>query len=608
MANDLYDYYDSELGYFRKLGTEFASRHTKNARYLRLEADKESPDPHVERLIQSVAFITARIRRKLDDDFPEFIHTLLDQIAPHYLTPIPSMALLQFVPDPALSKVEEIRRGETLYSRPLGQDVCRFRTVYPVKLWPFQVAAVEVVPPARADIADDVAAVLRIELRANSKDIQIGSLRLDRLRFYLAGTIQFQLYDFLLRHARRVLCRAGGTIAAAQMTAVGFEDEEALLQESPAGLSGYRLLQEYFAFPQKFLFLDIAGLEANRACVAATGSLELLFLLERRPPPSIERELGPQNLRLACTPAINLFRKRAEPIAIDETAFEYLIQPDWQSPNAHEVYEVKDVVSFVPHRPEETRTVLPLYGFKQAGTQPEHEADASAYYFLSRREGLQGTDVYLSIVDLRMEPTEPAANQVYVEAECSNRDVPHNHRNWFTGSADFQLEGEVGNSVADIGCLEKPTATRRLQLGKGTAWRLISHLSLNYLSLTSGPKALPALQALLRLYNFIDAAEVSRHVDGLRAISARPMVARPRLGACSETLGEAVGYCRGLEVTIEIDEAFYRDSSALLFAGVLERFFRHYVSINSFVKLIARNRQGEVIKQWPPRSGTQLLG
>lgn len=608
MSDDLYSYYDSELGYFRKLGAEFASSHTKNARFLRLEADKESPDPHVERLIQSVAFITARIRRKLDDEFPEVVHTLLDIIAPHYLTPIPSIALLQCVPQQSAVTVEEIARGETLFSRPLGQDVCRFRTVYPVKLWPFHVATIEVLPPARAQVAEDFAAVLRLELRRNNDNVCIGNLGLDRLQFYLSGPQQFPLYDFLLRHVRRVLCRSGTVTAAATLAAAGFNDDEALLQSSPAGLSGYRLLQEYFAFPKKFLFIDIAELKENEACARAEGSLELLFLLDRRPPPSIERELTPHNLRLSCTPVINLFRKQAEPITLDETAFEYLVQPDWQSPNAHEVYAVRNVTCFIPHRPEATRTVLPLYGFRPSASQTEQAADTAAYYLTTRRDGLTGTDVYLSVVDLAMNPAQPAVNQLLVEVECTNRDVPNNHKNWFTGSADFQLEGEVGNAIEDIVCVEKPSATRRLQLGKGTAWRLFSHLSLNFLSLTTGPQALEALRALLRLYDFVDTAEVSRHVDGLHAIATRAIVARPQPAAGEVASGESTGYARGLEITIELDEAAYRDSSVALFAAVLERFWGHYVSINSFIKLVARNRQREVIKQWPPRSGTQLLG
>jgi type VI secretion system protein ImpG len=253
------------------------------------------------------------------------------------------------------------------------------------------------------------------------------------------------------------------------------------------------------------------------------------------------------------------------------------------------------VASWSPHAPEPV-LFQPFYSFKHAAERQQQQAFWYASRRPSREHGDAGTDVYLSLVDRGFQPTLPAVDTLIVNTTCTNRDLPAKLP--FGGeSGDFQLE--TAAPVSRIRCLKKPTRTIRPSLHRGAQWRLISHLSLNYLSICEGGRG--ALQEILKLYDFSDSAVVRQQIEGIVEVRSRRVVGRPASLPWN-------GFCRGIEVTVEFDEEKYVGSGLFLFASVLEKFLGLYGSLNSFTQLVATTQQRErPLKQWPTRAGEQIL-
>jgi type VI secretion system protein ImpG len=376
---------------------------------------------------------------------------------------------------------------------------------------------------------------------------------------------------------------------------VGFDAEEGLLPYTPRSFIGYRLLQEYFAYPEKFLFFDLTGL--NRTAAIGLGDqVELLLFLNRLP--RFEQPLNADTFRLGCTPVINLFNQIAEPIRLDRAQTEYRVIPDVRRQNATEVYSIESVSSVSPAQ-SEPLSLQPFYSFKHTAERERQQA----FWYMTRRPSPRrddaGTDVYLSLVDLNYRPTLPSVDTLTLHTTCTNRDLPgklpFGRENG--GRGDFQLDRPA--PVSRIQCLKKPSETARAPLRRNAHWRLLSHLSLNYLSICEGGRE--ALQEILQLYDFWGSGAIQQQISGITDVRSRRVVARP------PSMGWN-GFCRGLEVTIEFDEERYVGSGVFLFASVLEKFLGLYSSLNSFSQLVATIKQREEpLKRWPPRAGDQIL-
>lgn len=603
MPDDLLTYYERELSFLRQMGAEFAAKYPKIAARLLLEADK-CEDPHVERLIQAFAFLTARVHHKLDDEFPEITDALLGVLYPHYLAPIPSMAIVEFILDPdqgKLTTAHRIERGATLYSQPVSGSPCRFRTCYPVTLWPIQVASARFDSPERVGRSRGAAAVMRLEVRCLG-GTTLPEIGLDQLRFFLHGesALTYALYELIFKNALQVQLRpAAGqkglepiVLSPRCLRPVGFGPDEGMLPYTPRSFLGYRLLQEYFSFPEKFLFFDLH--ELGRA--ARTGfkeGLEIAIFLDRMP--QLEQPINAGTFRLACSPIINLFEQVAEPIRLSHVQTEYRVIPDVRRQDATEVYAVGRVTSTSPYEPEAIE-FQPFYSFKHAIERDKQKSFWVATRRPSPKKGDAGTEVYLSLVDLDFRPSLPAVETLTIHTTCTNRDLPGKLP--FGGEQGrFDLEGAA--PLSRIRCLTKPTATIRPPLRRGAQWRLLSHLSLNYLSLCEGGK--DALQEILKLYDFADSAVIRQQIAGITNLTSRRVVRRPASMPWN-------GFCRGIEVTIQFDEEKYVGSGLFLFASVLEKFLGLYSSLNSFSQLIATTQQRkEPMKRWPPRAGEQIL-
>lgn len=606
--------YENELNYIRRLGTEFARDRPKIADRLYLDRETgESADPHVERIIEAFAFLTARIRLKLEDDFPEITDALLGVLYPHYLAPVPSMAVVQFDIDPMqgqLSTGFTIAAQSRLYSREVEGIPCRFRTCYPVTLWPLELASARyytapfrdvVIPPSRSA---DAPAVLRLELRAGP-GMPLSQLRLDRLRFFLSGddlTIR-TLYELVFNHVTQVMFRAGGAASDPPpivqngdcLQMVGFGRDEGLLPFSPRSFLGYRLLTEYFAFPHKFLFVDVCGLE-RLAAAQYRDRLEIYLFLDRNVP-ELETRVKTEMFRLGCCPIVNLFSQEADPIRVSQAKTEYLVVPDVRYARSLEVYSI-DRVHSTNLDTHETTEYEAFYSLKHG-----REASLDPIYWYARRrmstrKGDPGTDVYLSLADADFNPRLPPAEVLMLETTCSNRDLPGQLRSSGGESWQFQLEGQA--PVRRIVPVVSPIAPARLPFEQNR-WRLISHLALNQLSICGDSDGAEALKELLRLYDYANSKVSSAHIAGILSVASRRAVAPLHDG-----VGQ--GFCRGLEVTVEFDEEQYAGSSVFLFSAVLERFLALYTSLNSATRLLVKTKQRDgYLKRWPFRSGERPL-
>jgi len=600
MDDELLAYFNRELNYLRPLQAEFAEGHPKIAERLRLSADAVE-DPHVRRLIDAVAFLTARVHRKLDDNFPELTDALLEVLYPHYLAPIPSMAILQMAPRKDLAGMCEIAAGTELTAEAPGGEQCRFRTSYPTELWPIAIdqaaLAGRPVPAPVNPYAQNAAAVLALTLGCIDPNMRFDKLQPDRLRFYLRGQPQVTrpLYELIMTGTVSIALadkRNDPTpvfLGREHLHAVGFGPDEAVLPVRPRSFPGYRLLTEYFAFPEKFLFFEISGLGA-KTLRAAGQKLELFLYLERSNA-GLERAVSDESFALGCTPVINLFRQRAEPIKLSHHLSEYRVLPDARRQMTTEVYAVERVVASAPGGA--VAEYSPFY-------RPEHggDRDERRYWHAARRPGSPGdpgSEVYLSVVDLGFNPAAESNWTLSTEITCLNRDLPG--RLPFGGGQPKITLVEGAGEVERPQLLTPPTPTLRPPLGRGARWRLVSHLNLNHLSLTSDPEP---LREILRLYNFRDSAETRAVIDGILSIREEPATARVR--------GVPTGICRGIEVTLEMAEGLAATGDGYLLAAVLERFLGLYVSVNGFTRLTARFRgRTDALRRWPARAGTRVL-
>jgi type VI secretion system protein ImpG len=618
MSDSLYPYYERELLFIRQMAQGFAKQYPAAAGRLLLEPNR-SVDPHVERLIESFALLTARVQHKLDDEFPELTESLLGVLYPHYLAPIPSMSIIQFVLDATVAPVTEgfvIDKHSRLHTQPVNDLPVKFRTCYPVTLWPVEVTAAKFqTPPYPAGLQapPKTAAIVRLQLECQG-GVKFNKLTLDKLRFHLTGDpdVTANLYEYIFNRTTQVAIRPldGDTkqppivLAPEQcLSQVGFERDEGMLPYPNHSFLGYRLLTEFFAFPSKFFFFDLSGLQ--RACQAGfQNKLEIVFFLNRTLS-VLEQGVEAQTFRLGCTPVINLFEQVAEPISLTHARTEYLITPDVTNPTGMEIYSVNSVTSTEPTTGANTE-YQPFYSFSHGNNRDTQQCFWYASRRASTRAGDRGTEVDLTLVDLGFNPRLPTDSTLVVRTTCTNRDLPFQLQRM---GDQLYIELEAAAPLAAIRCLRAPTVPLRPPLRRGAHWRLISHLLLNHLSIADATTGREALREILRLYDFSDpetgqqlAAVVGNLIDGILTVSSRRVVGRTGTSA-------AHGFCRGVEVNIEFDEQKYFGTGAFLFASVLERFLGLYASINSFTQLVAKTKQGEgYFKRWPPRAGElQLL-
>ncbi|MBL8170407.1 MAG: type VI secretion system baseplate subunit TssF [Acidobacteria bacterium] len=597
-SDDFLFHYQNELSYLRKMGSEFAEKYPRIAARLELGAD-ECPDPHVERLLESFAFLTARIQQNIASEFPVLTTGLLDILYPALVTPVPSLAIAQFLvakQAPKLTTGHLIPKHTPLFTH-LVEDVrCRFRTCYPVHLWPLEVKDAGFARPAEFDLPESeqaVQSVLKLRLTV-PEGTTLQELSLKRLRFYLHGERELtnELYELLFCNTTSVLLeREGGRYVPLPPNAilpVGFAPDEEVLPYPAHSHPAFRLVQEYFVFSKKFRFFDVDHLDQR----GAASELTLLFLFDRKPKSFVS--VDKETFRLGCTPIINLFPKATEPIRLDQRQSEYRLVADMRRERFTEIHSIAKVSAKTDPK-DDTQVYEPYYSFNHAARTRQQKA-----FWLSRRadtgrKDLPGTDMFLSFVDLDFTPSRPPEQTVYAHTYCTNRNLAEQL------PANARLQPEENAPLHGIVCLGKPTSQIYPPLRGATLWRLVSHLSLNHLSLSNGPASRLALQEILRLYSLSDKPYHVQQIEGISELECRRIV-----GYFGQDAWR--GFTRGLEISVTFDENQYVGSGAFLLATVLNHFLALYAPLNQFTQMVIKSKQREgVWKKWPPVAGDRLM-
>lgn len=600
MDDQLLHYYERELTFIREMGAEFAKKYPKIAGRLLLEADK-CEDPHTERLIEAFAFISGRIHKKIDDEFPEITESLLNILYPHYINPIPSMSIVKFVP--IMQNISEVgyRVDEktTLYSKPIRGTPCQFMTSQPVMLWPIEVVSAGLRDPK--ELVENAQQALYIQLKTHN-DLTFSQLKWKKLRFFLNGPYQhvFHLYELLMNNVCHVRCESVDSqgkiksfaLAPEDISPVGFNPDEGIIPYHRRSFPGYILLFEYFCFPEKFLFFDLCSLGKAQQ-LELNDNLHIWIYLDRTAKSNIV--VNEETFFLNTTPAVNLFQRIAEPIRVEQRKTEYRVIPDIRRQNETEIFSVESVTATSMADPGKKIEYRPFYSIKHYLDREDDRQQRIFWHGQRRASGRKedsGTEVFLSFTDPDLKPLDPGVEILTIHTICTNRDLPA-RLPFGDPAGDFDMETEA--PVAQINCVMKPTPTRRPFLGGELQWRLISHLSLNYMSLVQGGEE--ALKEILKIYDFDNSPVTRQQINGIAALKAKHVTKR---------IGRS--FCRGVQVTVEFDEEKYVGTGLYMFASVLEKFFGQYVSVNSFSQLVAKTIQRkEALNIWPPRNGNQIL-
>lgn len=609
-------FYNDELGYLREEARAFGEEHEAVAGRLGLKTPTD-PDPYVERLLEGVAYLGARVQLKIADQYPEFTQHLLHAIQPHYLAPTPSMCVVGFEPkegDPILIKGHKVARGTPLIAtaRDQGGVPVEFRTGHEVTLWPLKITQVEYLA-SRAAVAPFASAAnvraeagLRLRFEATA-GVSLPDVLPKALPLYFAGSeaVPAELYRQAVGETLAVIARPADAAAGPEgwlklplPEQVGFEDDEALLPSELRSFRGYRLLSEYFACPERFLFANLMRLD--RAFRASPRACDVVLLFDRSAPP-LHNALEPGNFRLFATPAINLFEKQLGRVRVSRYEHEHHVIPDRARPLDFEVFRVLDVQAYSANNVD-GRTVAPLYAFGALlydwnealfyTTQLRPRRLSTREQRLRRRGEYTGTETWISLTAPGDASRLDGIDELAVRALVTNRELPELLT--FRGDQHFTVSGVPARAVT---VLRSPTRPQP-PLGLGdAAWRVIGHLTPNYTSLAPEEGNDPhVLRDHLALYGRPDDAASRRQIDGVVAISSTK-VARRVPGV------ERMAIARGHRIQVTLDDKAFDKGRMFLFSSVLERFLAEFASINSFTETHASSVNEGEFQRWPLRIG-----
>jgi type VI secretion system protein ImpG len=623
MDKRLLEHYNIELRHLREMTGEFAREFPKIAGRLALDKDAKEicPDPYVERLLEGFAWLAARVHLKMDAEFPRFTQSLLETVYPHYLAPVPSMAVVRFDPEEqeaALAEGVVIPRKTALHTQ-LGKGertACTFETAHPVRLLPVKLTEARYFTRDLAELnlpwELQAKAAIRIRLQATA-GVPFKAIKLDPLAFFIRGSDEVPGLLFEQIFARKVALviqspgergKILGTFPASHICRMGIDPEESLLPVGSRSFEGYRLLREYFAFPQRFLFFELTEFaEAVAAC--AGDRLDILIVLSGQEA-RLEGRLDASSLELFCTPAINLFSKQIDRVALSDRFSEFHVVADKNRPLDFEIFEIQQVTGFGELAGEE-QEFRPFYLARDADlSQAAFFSTSRVPRVLTAREKqfgktstYSGTEVYLSLVDADSAPYRSDLRQLGIRALCTNRHLPIQIA---VGVGRTDLKMELQAPVVAIRFLSGPTMPKPSQAEGRFSWRLISHLSLNYLSLFDGKgdQGAAGLREMLSLYVDQNDRQSLKQISGLRSIHCAPIIRRVNGPG-------PIAFARGLEITVDFDETGFEGTGVFVLGSVLEHFFAKYVSLNSFTETVVKTEQRGEIMRWPAQMGKRQI-
>jgi len=586
-------YFHDELSSLRELGREFAERNPRLAPFL----TGEGQDPDVERLLEGFAFLTGRLRQKLDDELPEVTHSLMALMWPHFLRPVPAMSILAFSPMSTLSEGQAVVRGVEVESRQVDGTACNFRTCYDVNLYPL--AVVDIRQQQRPTGAS-VALCLGLTAHLSWQDLNIGPLSV-----YLHGELHVaqMLYLWMFRYLESVDLIAhtqdGDELLLTRLdpemvTPKGFGKDENLLPDSPYLLSGYRLVQEYYALPEKFHFISINGLEcikqraANNEHIATARHVEIKFNFTRALESHIT--LGKDNFQLFCTPVVNLLKHDAVPVRADHKKTEYRVVPTGINPAHYEIFDIEQVRGW-GHRTHQNQLYERFESFRHFETAPVNQN--KRFYRERQKPSVTGygLDSYISFVNQYEHGVFPETETIVMDLVCTNRHLPT-----MLGIGDICVDTATSPEYATFRNITHVTPSFAPPLDKSFHWRLTSNMSLNYLSLTN----IESLKAILSTYDY------KSYYDRQQALASQH-----RLDGFDHIQSEAEDRIhnglpvRGRRTVMRIKEShFSSEGDMFLFASVLNELYALNCTLNSFHHLFVHGIENGEIYEWKPRTGS----
>ncbi|WP_156678761.1 type VI secretion system baseplate subunit TssF [Sphingomonas profundi] len=603
MIDDLIQYYQRELSFLRDSAGAFADAHPKIASRLRLTRESVE-DPHVGRLVEAVAFMNARLRHKIDDEFPELSDALLQTLYPHLIQPVPSFFVARLEPSPDLDKPALVPKGTIVTTEAVNGEPCRYRLCWDTVIQPLRIAAAAIsglpLDAPQLGLAN-AKGVLRLSLAGANPEVELGAIGLDTLRLFIRSDAR-RAQILLEQFGVNLLGIGVGTgphdrgavlLPPSALRLMGLGRDELLLPQGDVASTAFAAMQEHFSYPQKHLFVEVSGLAARTLTVSG-GEIDLFFYFDKISP-ELERSVRADDFDLFAAPALNLFEMEAEPIQIDQTRIEYRIVPDARREDALEVHSVREVV--LQDRTGERRVAPPLYSVDRGSGR-----FGNFFHATTRRSSFGpggGDDVFLSIADLDGRLLADDATVASVSLLATNRDLPT--RLPFGGGRPIvSLAGQIPG-LAAVSALTKPTPTRRPARRRAAMWRLIGQLSLNRMSLVGGPQGAQALREMLALYDLNDTPESTHLRERLVGVTAEPGVARMRLRGHS-------AMCAGIDVTLEVEDDRLSGSGAFLMCALIERFLAGACALNSFVRVGVRlRRESGMWVRWQPRVGDREL-
>ena len=576
-------YFQDELTYLRESGSEFAKYHPKLTHFLA----EGTFDPDVERLLEGFAFLTGRIREKIDDELPELTQSLMTLLWPHYMRSIPSLCISELQSHSgSVTEKTLIERGAEMASEKIEGTQCLFRTCYDVMLYPLEIVDIEQTN-SRNNSSVDVTLV-------TNDDSEISRIGLDTLRFHLYGEVHITrtLFLWLFRYLDHIELDAGGgykrILAADKIKPVGYEEDEALLPYGQNSFSGYRLFQEFFSLPEKFMFFDLHGLDWLKG-VPQRSSVKIKFHFKRALPSEVV--LKQKHLKLHCTPAVNLFDKDADPIRLDHQRNEYKVRPQSNHQDHYEVYSIETVESW--NKDERRRKELIEFETFEHQINQKGKQDFYKSKVVERLSG-RGLERYISFHTHNGDISELSSEAVLMKLQCSNADLAER-----LSAGDITLNTHKSPPYAVFKNITKPTQSVSPQVNGELQWQLIANMSLNYLSLAN----IDVLKVLLSTYDFhsrVDrqAHRASQHrLDGILSSEIKPV----------DRIFRGVSV-RGNQFKLVVDSKFFvNEGEMFLMVSVLNEFIRLYSSVNSFTELEVFDESTGEVYNWTSLVGQQTI-
>jgi len=609
MNNELLRYYNKELSFIRNMGGEFAKNYPKLAGRLKL-SEENIEDPHVSRLIEAFSLLTAQVRQKLDDSFPELTDALLGQLYPDYQAPIPSMSVIKMETENVSTSGVVLPRGAKVETQVNGMKPCHFQTCYDTTLCPMDITDAKFQnAPFRAPESiwhQPAKSVIKITVSTDYPEASLTSLGLDKLRFYIHGQPQqsFLLYELLSAHCiGMTICKPGDYsnvkyLESRHLKALGFEDEQQVVPYSKRSFSAYRTIIENFVFPEKFLFFELQNLDPKWSNI--DDKFELFIYLDELSD-DLEKQVTTNTFLMGCTPIINLFESELEPVNVEPSQHEHKLAVKYMDAEISEIVQINKVQAY--DQKQNKIKVTPFYG----ETHPSYD-DQDRMFWHTRREASSwaggsaenGTEVFMSLIDHDFKgfDNEDEYNSLVlrVNALCSNRNLP----NYLPfGSQQLNmLVGDRADIIKHVKCLMAPTTPVRAALGDATRWQLINHLTLDHFS---GETALSTLKETLKLYDFKNTPENKALIENIVGIELKNATARVNQKG-------RISFCSGTEILLTFGTDHFAGSGIFFFSAILDHFFSQFAAINSFTRLSIKFKgQDNIYHQWPSRAGNITL-